>query len=57
MLVGGARGGLLGRTVAARRVGGLCGCCVAGVREVGGWRAWRWVTLRWREGGARHERQ
>jgi hypothetical protein len=34
MLVGGVRGGLLGRTVAARRVAGVCGCCVAGVRTV-----------------------
>ena len=34
MLVGGVRGGFWGRTVAARRVAGVCGCCVGAVSHV-----------------------
>ena len=36
MLAGGGMGGSWGRTVAARRVAGLCGCCIAGVRGCAG---------------------
>jgi hypothetical protein len=45
MLVGGVRGGFWGRTVAARRVAGVCGCCVGAVSHVSAVTAPGWPSL------------